>query len=196
MNKQKFLKELEKKLEILSETEREDTINEYRDIIEEKVKHGKTEEEAVKEFGSIDELTKEILSAYKINPEYQNRTNESKDSAKDFVETTENLIKKGANKVSEMANDVVESIKKSDVSLTTEKAFEIIIKVIFLLLGLAILKIPFYCVSKVGSHIFTMDFVPFSWTLRHIWEILIEIVYFIACILIIVTFVKKYIKVE
>ena len=41
MTKDKFLRELEKKLSILSEEERKDTINEYRDIIEEKVKHGK-----------------------------------------------------------------------------------------------------------------------------------------------------------
>ena len=70
MNKEKFIKELTKKLNILSEEEKNDIILEYEDIIEEKIKHGKTEEEAVKEFGDIDKLTKEILEAYKINPDY------------------------------------------------------------------------------------------------------------------------------
>ena len=39
MTKNKFLKELDKSLYVLAEVERKDIINEYRDIIEEKVKH-------------------------------------------------------------------------------------------------------------------------------------------------------------
>jgi len=47
--------------EILSEEERNDILNEYKDTIEEKVKHGSSEEEAVADFGSIEELSREIL---------------------------------------------------------------------------------------------------------------------------------------
>ncbi|MEG1146062.1 MAG: DUF1700 domain-containing protein, partial [Bacilli bacterium] len=68
MNKKQFIKELEYKLSILDEQELKDTINEYKDIIELKVKSGITEEEAVLEFGELDELATEILKAYKINP--------------------------------------------------------------------------------------------------------------------------------
>ena len=85
MTKQEFLKKLEKKLEILSIEEREDTINEYRDIIDEKMKHGKTEEEAVKEAGDVDELAKEIIEAYKINTDY-------KKNNKSFAEGAEEAI--------------------------------------------------------------------------------------------------------
>ena len=70
MNKQEFLEKLEKELSILNKQERKDIIDEYKDTIEEKVKHGQTEEEAVKDFGNLDELVSEILDAYKINPEY------------------------------------------------------------------------------------------------------------------------------
>ena len=94
MNKEKFIKELTKKLNILSEDEKNDIILEYEDIIEEKIKHGKTEEEAVKEFGDIDKLTKEILEAYKINPDYKN-------SDKSFFNNVEESIKKGAKKLSD-----------------------------------------------------------------------------------------------
>lgn len=41
-----------------------------KDILIEKVAKGKTEEEAIKDFGDFDELVKEILSAYKINGDY------------------------------------------------------------------------------------------------------------------------------
>lgn len=109
MSKDKFLRDLEKKLSILSEEERKETIDEYRDIIEEKVKHGKKESEAVKEFGSIDELAKEILNAYKINPDY-NRNNTG-DKAKDFVDGAEEIIRKGAKKISKVTDDVVDDVK-------------------------------------------------------------------------------------
>lgn len=192
MNKRKFLGELEKRLAILSETEKEDIINEYRDIIEEKVKHGKTEEEAVKEFGSIEELSKEVLSAYKIDPEYQEK--KDKKEKKEFVETTEDMIKKGAKKLSEVTEDVVESLKKSDVELTTETIFEIIIKVILVLLGLAILKLPFYFVGELGASIFNIGFAPFSWISEVVWKILVEVIYLIACALVLFTIISKYVK--
>ncbi len=192
MNKQKFLKELGKKLEILSETEKEDILNEYRDIIEEKVKHGKTEEEAVKEFGSIDELSKEILSTYKINPEYNQKKSEAGDKAKEFVENTEGLIKKGAKKLSEVTEGVVEGFKKSDIEFTTEKIFEIILKVIFVLMGLALLKLPFYLIGELGASIFNIGFAPFNWLSEVVWKILVEVIYLAACVLIIFSVIVKY----
>lgn len=188
MNKEKFLKELEKKLAILNETERKDTINEYRDIIEEKVKHGKTEEEAVKEFGSINELAKEILEAYKINPNYK------KTEAKDIVDNAEEIIKKGAKKISEVTDDVVDSIKKTDFDFNTENVFEIVIRIILLLVLLAVLKIPFYIISHLGIGIFNIGFEPFSSIFGFGWKFLIEIIYIGVCILLIIKVVTDYIN--
>ena len=68
MKKKEFLSILEEKLEVLNKEEREDILNEYKDTISEKVKNGQTEEEAIKDFGDIDDLARELLSAYKINP--------------------------------------------------------------------------------------------------------------------------------
>lgn len=185
MTKDKFLRELEKKLSILSEEERKDTINEYRDIIEEKVKHGKKESEAVKEFGSIDELSKEILNAYKINPDYK---------SKDFVDGAEELIRKGAKKISEVTDDVVDSIKQSDFECTTSNVFEIILKVIILLIFLALLKIPIYFASELGSSVFRIGVEPFATIFSWIWKGLIEIVYLGICVLLIVKLVTDYSK--
>ena len=53
MNKEEFLQKLEKELSILNNKERQDIIEEYKDTIEEKVKHGQTEEDAVRDFGNI-----------------------------------------------------------------------------------------------------------------------------------------------
>jgi len=113
MNKNKFLKELEKRLAILSEVERKDIVDEYSDIIAEKIKHGKSETEAVKEFGDIDGLVKEILTAYKIDPEYGN-------VKKNNSEKFEEHIEKGAKKLSEWSESFFENIKSSDQKFTLE----------------------------------------------------------------------------
>ena len=68
MNKLQFLNQLRVKLEILSDKEIKDIMDEYSDTIDQKVQEGKTEEEAVKDFGDINELAQEILQAYKIDP--------------------------------------------------------------------------------------------------------------------------------
>lgn len=186
MTKDKFLKELEKKLKVLTESEIKDIIDEYRDIIEEKIKHGKTEEEAVKEFGDINKLAKEILSAYKIDPEYNKNDNKNKT----IVDDCEDLIKNGAKKLSEVTDEVVEGLKKSN--MTTENIFEIIIKVILVLLGLAILKLPFYIISEIGSGIFNIGLSPLSDISGIIWKILIELIYVVVCILVVIVFISKY----
>lgn len=189
MSKEKFLKELEKKLSLLSEDERNDTINEYRDIIEEKMKHGKKEAEAVKEFGSIDELSKEILSAYKLNPDY----NQS-ESKKDFIDNAEDIIKKGAKKISEVTDEVVDSFKKSDFDMTSQNIIEIILKIILLLVFLVVLKVPFYLISTIGESVFEIGFSPIPNLFGGIWKILVDIIYVGVCILLIVKLILKYTK--
>ena len=91
MNKKEFLRVLEKRLSILNEDERKDIIDEYKDTISEKVKNGQTEEEAIKDFGNIDDLVKELLSAYKLDPEYENKEKSSFDH---ILDEGENVIKK------------------------------------------------------------------------------------------------------
>lgn len=70
MNKEEFLKNLESKLEVLNKSEREDILNEYEQHIELRMKSGLSEEGAIKDFGDLDELVKEILEAYNVDPEY------------------------------------------------------------------------------------------------------------------------------
>lgn len=190
MNKKKFLKILEEKLQILSEEERNDILNEYKDTIEEKVRHGSSEEEAVADFGSIEELSREILKAYKINPDY--KKTDSKEKVKDIVEQSESLIKRGAHKLSNWTKDAVEDFKNSDFEWSLEMVFEILIKAIILLVGLALLRLPFYMIEYLGISIFEMTFPPISSILRVIWRCIIGIVYFLVCIVIALIVFKPY----
>ena len=74
MTKDEFLRILDRKLQVINERERRDIIDEYRTHIEMKVQEGKTEAEAIEDFGDIDELVNEILDAYKINTKQVNNS--------------------------------------------------------------------------------------------------------------------------
>lgn len=189
VNKEKFLKELEKRLKILSAEEKKDILNEYEDIITEKVKHGKTEEEAVKEFGDLNSLSEEILKSYKIDPKYQK-------SGNDFLNDCEDLIKKGAQKLTEVTEEVVDSIKKSDKEMDLQFIFEIMIKVILLFFAIGFLHIPFWIVGKIGQSIleglsFGHIFFFQGNIIAILWKVLIEIGYIAICALLVVTVLKK-----
>lgn len=188
MNKKKFLKLLEEKLRILSDEERKDIINEYKDTIEEKVRHGSSEEEAVADFGSLEELSREILKAYKINPDYGEDTS----SFKDIVDESGDMIKKSAKKLSDWTKVAVEEFKSNDYNWTLETVFEMIIKILLLLVGLALLKIPFFFIEHLGISIFEMAFPPVDWVLKFIWRCLIGIIYFVICIMILINVLKPY----
>ena len=71
MNKSEFLSELEKRIRVLDKSEIKDILAEYSQHIDMEMSNGLTEDEAIKSFGSIDELTSEILVAYHVNPEYE-----------------------------------------------------------------------------------------------------------------------------
>lgn len=69
MNKETFLGELREYLKILEDQERDDILAEYAQHIDMKMQKGLSEEEAIKDFGSIQELAAEILEAYHVKPE-------------------------------------------------------------------------------------------------------------------------------
>lgn len=77
MNKAEFLLELEKRLHVLNEQERRDVLQEYAQHIDLKIENGLNEEEAVRDFGSPEELAAELLDAYRINAEYAGGSDEN-----------------------------------------------------------------------------------------------------------------------
>ena len=191
MNKEEFLKKLEKELSILNEKERQDIIDEYKDTISEKVKHGQTEEEAVSDFGDLDELVSGILDAYKINPDYNHK---EEGSFSKFTEEGEKLIKKGANKLADMTRDFADNIKNNDTEMNLNLAFEIIIKVFFTLILLAILTVPLRLFQQLGFSFADTFFEPFSFLMKVVIFILFIALYLSIGFLIIITLFKQYFK--
>ena len=180
MNKNSFINKLKKNLKILDEDEVKDIIDEYSETIDEKIKDGKTEEEAIKDFGNVDELCKEILKAYKINPKYTNE--ESKFDFNDF-------IKSSADKLSDFTQGIINEFKKQD-NISLEYIFEILIKAVVLLFIFAIISIPFLVVYGLGHNILDIIFFPFDIILTILWGMLVWLLYFVVCVLISIKWFK------
>ena len=74
MNKTEFLTLLERRLIMLNNAERDDLISEYAQHIDMKVASGLSEEDAIADFGDPEELIKELLDVYHLNPNYNPNT--------------------------------------------------------------------------------------------------------------------------
>lgn len=85
MLKNEFLDLLNQKLSLINDKEKEDIILEYGTYIDDKIANGVSEEEAVAGFGDVDELAKEILSAYKINTDSMDPLSSKADKTIDKV---------------------------------------------------------------------------------------------------------------
>ena len=73
MNKEKFLMELRAHLSILENQEQEDILAEYAQHIDMKMQKGLSEEEAIRDIGSMQDLAAEILEAYHVKPEFRKK---------------------------------------------------------------------------------------------------------------------------
>lgn len=79
MNKTEFLNELEKKIRVLNKEEINDILAEYSQHIDMRMESGLSEDEAIKDFGDMDELAGEILEAYHVNPEFDKELNDKQE---------------------------------------------------------------------------------------------------------------------
>ena len=138
----------------------------------------------------LDELVSEILDAYKINPEY----NQKESNFGKFTQKGENLIKKGASKLADMTRDFANNIKDNDTEMNLNLAFEIIIKIFFTLIILAILTVPFRIFKDLGFSFADTFFSPLSGLFKIIILLLFIALYFGVALIIIISLFKQYFK--
>lgn len=178
MSKETFLEKLRKKLSILEESEIEDIITEYEGYIEEKIKKGSSEEEAVKSMGNIDELARDLLSAYKI----KNQPEKEHDGINNLVDSFMNIFDR-------------------IVSVFAHKGFNEIVKfvieLIFIFLIIAICKIPFEIIESMGRSIFSSLGNTSYHIVFGIWNFVLEFAYLIFAILLFIKiFESRYLNGE
>lgn len=175
MKKNEFLEELRKKLKILKQEEIDDIIKEYADTIDEKIKNGKTETDAIKDFGDIDELVKEILDAYKISTD--------NDSIED--------------KISEFISKATKWVKELFTNISNGSAEEIlsfIIKIFIVIFLICLLRFPFYLIKELGSGLLSIFPYPFEQILTFIFRLIAELCYIVVSILIVYSSFKDKFK--
>lgn len=174
MSKDEFLQTLDRRLHIINEKERRDIIDEYRSHIEMKIKEGKSEEEAIEDFGNIDELVNEILDAYKINTSHT-----SSYDAK-------------FNRFMDEMYDGFKRFVSSFTRLDADDVVRLIFEVLVVLLLLMILKIPFSILSSLGSSLLH-DLIGFGVgsTLGFIWRFVIGIAYVAVFVLVLFSVISK-----
>lgn len=74
MTKKEFLDKLEHKLHLLKRDEIQDILDEYSGYIDNKLQEGKTEDEAVADFGNLDDLgagnSQRVQNQRKVHPRF------------------------------------------------------------------------------------------------------------------------------
>ena len=180
MNKEQFIEKLRKKLNILEKKELDDIIEEYEGYLEEKKSTGMSEEEAVKSLGDINEITRDLLEAYKIN---------------------ENYDKKETNTIENFINGLVDGIESfidSFQGRTFKDILKMFIQILFLCLIIAICKIPFSIIKDIGSSLFSSfnSIIIFGVDVFHIlarlFEVIMDLLYaFIAIVFFLKIFKEK-----
>ena len=166
MNKKEFEAFLKQRLAVLNVSEQQEIIDEYTQHIDLKVAAGKTEEEAITDFGDLNEFADSILEAYHVNPDYSS-----------------NFIVEGAEKVANGISDLANKLEK----MNSEKVINLIIGVVLILLAAGLLYWPFRLLITILFGI--LFFIP-----RFITTFLLFIFnlgYLIVLILVLYMFVKR-----
>lgn len=174
MNKNEFLSQLRKKLDVLSQDEIDELITEYSEHIDNKLHEGKTEEQAVSDFGDLGELSRNILQAYKLN---ENFTNKPKLSS--FLNMSETTGKK-----------LLSSFEQFYAKISLSEVFKFLILVILSFGLVAILKFPFMLFKSISlwfmEIIFGYKFVDY---VDGIWSFVVNGAYYLSSILLIISVV-------
>ena len=161
MTKEEFIIKLKKKLDILEKSEIEDIVSEYEGYIEEKMASGMSEKEAVKALGNIDEIAKDLLSAYKIKDNYHENN-------------SINVI----NKFTDAIIDGIDSFINVFRGKSSKEVARIIVEIFLLFVLISLCRIPFEILSEIGYDTFMVFGYKIGDVLYSIWRLILDLIYF------------------
>ena len=170
MNRFEFVNRLNGKLYLLKDNERRDIIDEYVGHINMKMKEGKSEAEAIKDFGDVDELAHEILSAYHI------------DSTKIENKTLDIYVRQFFDYFSKTAEKIL--------SFSTAQMARVFVEFVVLLIILNVLRYPVVICGNIFAGLFS--WLPYS--VYHIIQRLTELLANIICIAFSLMFIYHFIN--
>lgn len=177
--KKEFLNFLDKRLSILKEEEKNEVLNEYSQHIDMKVQEGQSEEDAIKNFGNLDDFVDEILDAYNINSAY-NKKNIETEKITEAIDTGVDVAKTFFQRVREYIKGISNYILNEKPS-----------KILIFLMKIGILSVALFIACMFGS--FVLNIIKGIFNIG-IVNILLKIVYFCFCVSLIVSVLGTFIS--
>lgn len=181
-----FLEELESRLSLLDEQERKKVIKKYQSQIEGEKENGKSEKEILSALKPIDEIVEDIYEDYHINKEYSKRE-KSRNPINRGIEA-------GAKALAEITEDIIYYINRPSGDNALETFFELLLKILVLLLTFMILKLPFWLLNEAGIVVLDGLFYPFNTALTILLKFVLSILYFAVCVALGIYLFKENIK--
>jgi hypothetical protein len=180
MTKQAFLDKLRSRLSILDDNEVEDILSEYAAHIDQKVASGKTEEQAIADFGDFNELVKAILSAYKIKDNAS-----SSDSGSQFKTWLHSAI----DEITDFMKPLIDRVG----TLQGDQVGYFIAYLFLTLITVWLVQIPFWLIDGLGNLI--LRIIPFvGGALGAILSIFIKLAQVVVSIVILIYGVQRAIE--
>ena len=171
MTREEFFAKLDARLSILNEKERKDIIDEYASHIDFKIQDGKTEAQAIADFGDVDELAAEILEAYHID-----NSNAKSKNLEYYIKLCVGFI-----------NQVTERI----LTLSMRDIAKIIVEFVLVLFAIGLIGIPFEIIgSSIRNILHTLNLGGISTAASGIVNLFFELIQLGISILIIYSFIK------
>ena len=173
MNKEEFASLLETSLDIFEDSVKKQEIENYLKKIEEREKNGESEEEIIKSFGTITEITETILKSHGINPKKLSKKN--------------GFIYKQFEELFQVIHHVIDEMSKNDF----QNNLKIILDLLILIAFICLLKIPFILVRNLGDSLITNLNITF---MSGIWGLIVDIIYIIVALVVFMNIFNKYFK--
>ena len=173
MNKEEFASRLETSLDIFEDSVKKQEIGNYLKKIEEREKNGESEEEIIKSFGTITEITETILKSHGINPKKLSKKN--------------GFIYRQFEEFLQVIHHVIDEMSKNDF----QNNLKIILDLLILIAFICLLKIPFILVRNLGDSLITNLNITF---MSGIWGLIVDIIYIIVALVVFMNIFNKYFK--
>ncbi len=183
---EKFLESLESQLSILNESERKRIIKRYQIELEEKMKDGMSEKEAIQSLGSMDSVLNSIYKEYHLNEQYSKESKGLGGKVNSILRSCAVFL---SDNCAEIAYYVTHVSNKS-----LEVFFEIFLKILLLVIVFLILKLPFLLLENFCNFAFSFLFYPFDSMLSILSEFIIGVIYLMLCISLSIYMFKGYAK--
>ncbi len=181
----RFLEKLESKIILLEEKERKKILKRYQQKITEQMKEGKSLKEAIASLGTMDDIVAEIYAEYHLNVTYST-------SKKTFGEKVNSWIGSAANFLSDTVEETIRYATSSNGEHFLYTFFEILLKILLLVLAFLLMKIPFYLLQGLIESICNLLFYPFDSALIGLSNFVLSVIYFILCVFLGVFLFKGY----